>query len=487
MVVFSVKSVFMFLSLQVVKVQLLNILAVFPYEGRSHFLVFESLLKELAGKGHNLTVISYFPQENAIPNYRDIALEGNIEENKKWVKFTEPSYYKIIVVTIFLLVTGTNNCKVLLSDENVQNLWKNETKFDVILVEQFNSDCALGLAHKLKAPLLNGGTKPNIIQRIERTVFMIYFQYVVRVMIQTINQYTLSQYFHDLPSLEDLGRNIKLMLLNEHFTFLAPSILPSNVKEVGGLHVAENKPLPMDLEKFINDSEHGVIYISFGTMVGSSSIPPEKLQAILRTIAKLQQRVIWKWDADTLPDKQNNIYMAKWLPQNDILAHPKVVAMFYHCGLLGLMEAMFYGVPVVGMPIFGDQPRNAAALEESGLGVQIQVNKLSEDTLIKKFKIILDIKFREKVKMLSKRWRDRPIAPKEEAIYWIEYVARYPNATLNTAAADLSLYQYLCLDVMLIFGILFASSFFLFKCVLNIYRNKHSKAKKFGSFKSKQQ
>ncbi|XP_050344526.1 UDP-glycosyltransferase UGT5-like isoform X3 [Nymphalis io] len=419
MVVFSVKSVFMFLSLQVVKVQLLNILAVFPYEGRSHFLVFESLLKELAGKGHNLTVISYFPQENAIPNYRDIALEGNIEENKKW--------------------------------------------------------------------LLNGGTKPNIIQRIERTVFMIYFQYVVRVMIQTINQYTLSQYFHDLPSLEDLGRNIKLMLLNEHFTFLAPSILPSNVKEVGGLHVAENKPLPMDLEKFINDSEHGVIYISFGTMVGSSSIPPEKLQAILRTIAKLQQRVIWKWDADTLPDKQNNIYMAKWLPQNDILAHPKVVAMFYHCGLLGLMEAMFYGVPVVGMPIFGDQPRNAAALEESGLGVQIQVNKLSEDTLIKKFKIILDIKFREKVKMLSKRWRDRPIAPKEEAIYWIEYVARYPNATLNTAAADLSLYQYLCLDVMLIFGILFASSFFLFKCVLNIYRNKHSKAKKFGSFKSKQQ
>lgn len=58
--------------------------------------------------------------------------------------------------------------------------------------------------------------------------------------------------------------------------------------------------------------------------------------------------------------------------------------------MLGTTEAIHYGVPVLGMPIFGDQPSNAAAIEESGLGVQIQVNELTKDNLLKKFRTVLD-------------------------------------------------------------------------------------------------
>lgn len=60
--------------------------------------------------------------------------------------------------------------------------------------------------------------------------------------------------------------------------------------------------------------------------------------------------------------------------------------------MLGTTEAIHFGVPVVAMPILGDQPANAASVEESGLGVQIQVRDLNKDNLLKAFRTVLDPK-----------------------------------------------------------------------------------------------
>lgn len=58
----------------------------------------------------------------------------------------------------------------------------------------------------------------------------------------------------------------------------------------------------------------------------------------------------------------------------------------------GTTEAIHFGVPVVAMPVFGDQPSNAAAVEESGLGVQLQVRDLNKENLIAAFKKVLEPK-----------------------------------------------------------------------------------------------
>lgn len=74
-----------------------------------------------------------------------------------------------------------------------------------------------------------------------------------------------------------------------------------------------------DLKKFIEESEHGVIYISFGSMLRATSTPKDKLEAIIGAISELPQRVIWKWEEKTLPGNPKNIFLSNWLPQNDIL------------------------------------------------------------------------------------------------------------------------------------------------------------------------
>ena len=46
---------------------------------------------------------------------------------------------------------------------------------------------------------------------------------------------------------------------------------------------------------------------------------PEKVKAFLDAFAELPQRVLWKWETDSLPGQPKNVMLGKWLPQNDIL------------------------------------------------------------------------------------------------------------------------------------------------------------------------
>ena len=49
-----------------------KILGIFPFPGKSHFAVSSVLLKELANRGHQVTVYSPFPEKSPIPNYTNI-------------------------------------------------------------------------------------------------------------------------------------------------------------------------------------------------------------------------------------------------------------------------------------------------------------------------------------------------------------------------------------------------------------------------------
>lgn len=52
----------------------LKILGLFPHPGLSHFHFFHPIMRGLAEKGHDVTVISHFPDKNAPQNYKDISL-----------------------------------------------------------------------------------------------------------------------------------------------------------------------------------------------------------------------------------------------------------------------------------------------------------------------------------------------------------------------------------------------------------------------------
>ncbi|CAK1543149.1 unnamed protein product [Leptosia nina] len=462
----------------------LNILGIFPYPGQSHFFAFKRYLEELAIRGHNVTVISYFPREQVLQNYHDIRLVGNTKVSEKILP-RQRSYWQLLTTSLLLASTGTESCRAMLGDVKVQSLWKSNAQFDISIVEQFNSDCSLGLAHKLGAPVvgvnshallpwhynrfgisynpayvpfpfLESGSTLTFYQRIERTVFNVYFRFVYKFLCQRVDQNTLATYFDDVPPLEDLATEIKLLLSYSNFILSGSNLWPANVIEVGGHHVDTPREIPKDILKFIEESEHGIIYISFGSMLRAASAPEYIVSTIISVVSELPQRVLWKWENVTLPGNPKNIMISSWFPQNDILAHPKTLAFYSHCGALSITEAIYHAVPIVGMPVFGDQAVNAGFVEKSGLGVQVHLSELTKEVLLEKFNIVLDKGFRSRVKLLSRAWHDRQTSPMDSAIFWTEFAARNKNFTIRSPAVNVPFYQFYNIDV-LAFIILFLS------------------------------
>jgi hypothetical protein len=63
------------------------------------------------------------------------------------------------------------------------------------------------------------------------------------------------------------------------------------------------------------------------------------------------------------------------------VAHPNVRLFITHGGLLSMQEAINRGVPLLGIPIFGDQSLNMRKAVTAGYGVMVEYNNVSEESL----------------------------------------------------------------------------------------------------------
>jgi glucuronosyltransferase len=57
-----------------------RILGIFPMPAKSHMIVHSALMKELARRGHEVTVFSPFPEKSSIPNFTDIEFKLSYSE-----------------------------------------------------------------------------------------------------------------------------------------------------------------------------------------------------------------------------------------------------------------------------------------------------------------------------------------------------------------------------------------------------------------------
>lgn len=181
------------------------------------------------------------------------------------------------------------------------------------------------------------------------------------------------------PTFDEVKKNISLVFVNTHISQGVIRPNQPNIIEIGGIAAKEipNK-LPNDIQDWLDSAESGAIFMSFGTNFKSSDFSQEKLEAVLKTFGKLKQKILWKWDSELLPGKPDNVKISKWLPQDDILAHPNVKLFITHGGLGSLTEAKCHGVPVLNMPIFGDQAKNSRVAVEEGWAVNVDYGNFTE-------------------------------------------------------------------------------------------------------------
>lgn len=124
---------------------------------------------------------------------------------------------------------------------------------------------------------------------------------------------------NDVPATSELAKRTSAMFVNQHYSLSGVKPLPAAVVELGGVHIAPAQPLEAGLRKYLDASEHGVIYVSWGSMIRAESLPLAKREGLLQAFGQFKQNVIWKWENETLPNQPANVLIRKWLPQRDIL------------------------------------------------------------------------------------------------------------------------------------------------------------------------
>ncbi|XP_078684852.1 UDP-glucuronosyltransferase 2C1-like isoform X4 [Branchiostoma floridae x Branchiostoma belcheri] len=221
-----------------------------------------------------------------------------------------------------------------------------------------------------------------------------------------------------------------------------------NMVDVGGINSQEANPLPEDLELFMQGSgSAGVVVVSFGSQ--AKTINLERAEVMAAAFAQLRQKVVWRYTGEKPAGLGNNTKLMSWLPQNDLLGHPKTKAFVTHTGGNGMFEALYHGVPMVCTPLGKDQRGNAARVVSRGLGVRLDFNTFTTETLYQAItQVLTDKSYRETAARLSRLHRDQPQSPMERAVWWIEHVIKHGGLPhLRARAVELPWYQYYLLDV----------------------------------------
>lgn len=163
----------------------------------------------------------------------------------------------------------------------------------------------------------------------------------------------------------------------------------------------------------------------------------------------------------------------KWLPQNDILAHPNVVLFISHGmvnifqlhlnikmnfnfmivsgGMFGFLESLYNGVPLIMIPFFGDQHRNAVRAQNAGHAKFIKFNDITEEALFGLIhEMTTDPSYKQTSRETSAIFKKNLMHPLDEAVWWIEYVCEFRGAKhLKSNAIHMSWFSYLLIDVLL--------------------------------------
>jgi glucuronosyltransferase len=63
-------------------------------------------------------------------------------------------------------------------------------------------------------------------------------------------------------------------------------------------------------------------------------------------------------------------------------AHPNLKLFITHGGLLSKQEAVHRGVPMVGIPVYGDQAFNMAKVVSSGLGIVLEFQNVTTESIL---------------------------------------------------------------------------------------------------------
>ncbi|XP_062403927.1 UDP-glucuronosyltransferase 2A1-like [Sardina pilchardus] len=467
---------------------------VFPVDG-SHWVNMKVIVEELHSRGHSITVVrptdSWYIKEES-PHYKAINIlsPGGFDEKSfgslvmRQLNIRKEGKYLTFLMLVLEVMEHMSKlhrrmCEMTAMMFQDEALMKSltDSKFDVVLTDPFIGG-GVFLARRLGLPLVfnvrwtahgegHFAIAPTSLSYVpmpgvELTDKMTFSQRLKNMLIYTFSLYRTAtiiaphydtfckRFFGPDVDYFSLFQDADIWLMRNDFTFEFPRPTMPNVVYMGGFQCKPSRPLPVDLEEFVNSSgEHGAIVMSLGTLL--AELPSDIAEEIAAAFAQLPQKVLWRYTGPKPSTLGNNTLLVDWLPQNDLLGHPKTKVFVAHGGTNGVQEAIYHGVPILGLPLMFDQPDNLIRMVARGTAKVLDIATLDRAELVEALKEVLyEPSYRENMQRLSRIHHDQPMKPLDRAIFWIEFVMRNGGAGhLRTQSFRMSWIAYHSIDVIL--------------------------------------
>ncbi|XP_016895440.1 UDP-glucuronosyltransferase-like [Cynoglossus semilaevis] len=463
-------------------------LLVVPMDG-SHWLSMKILVKEIVNRGHEVLVLvpessllmsesESFKKQFYPVQFTQAEMEGSFKSLSDGV-FQKPPQIADMLLSVELFVNFTKlqlrGCESLLHNQQLMSQLR-DSGFDAVLTDPF-LPCGSILARVFSIPavyFLRGlpcqlDTRANMCpsppsyvpstysgypsamtfsQRVNNMFMYFVETYMCHLLFGHYDEFV-RQYFREDMTYTDLISHGAIWLLRYDFVFEWPRPVMPNMVFIGGINCMSRSPLPADLAEFVEGSgDDGFIIFTLGSMV--SKMPAEIAKQFLEAFRQIPQRVLWRYTGVPLENVPENVKLMKWLPQNDLLGHPKAKVFMTHGGTHGIYEGICNGVPMLMFPLFGDQGENVRRFVARGVALSLNIHDVTSDELVTALNTIVQDKgFKERMMKLSQVHLDRPLSPVDLSAFWTEFVMRHKGAShLRVAAHDLNWIQYHSLDVI---------------------------------------
>ncbi|CAG5130433.1 unnamed protein product [Candidula unifasciata] len=254
----------------------------------------------------------------------------------------------------------------------------------------------------------------------------------------------------------------------DHILDFAKPELP-NIKLIGCTAPTAGQPLKDPFKSFVEGSKRGVAVVTFGSSV--VKIPSKVAKLMVEAFEQQELDVVWRVNYTSV--NPGKIFASQWIPQNDILAHPNTRLFVSHCGANGQYEALYHGVPMLCLPLFGDQMYNAQRSTARGFGLHANILELSASNLADLMKEVSgNTTYRSSIKKASILFRLLYKEPHKMAAFWIDHVIEYGGAYMRSAGQNMPLYQFFALDVLAVVFLVIVMQIFCLHCICCRLRRK---------------
>lgn len=279
---------------------------------------------------------------------------------------------------------------------------------------------------------------------------------------------SVKEYVPERPAIDfrDFMKQCELFIIDSDSYMDYPLPALPNLKFIGGLTTQPAVALQGEILEFVKSSKHGIIVVSSGSFV---SWPTDHINKMAEAFSQIKYDIVWK-NSNSSYSRQN-VYLTKWLPQNDLLGHPNTKLFITHCGNNGQYESLYHAVPMIGFPIFADQFFNARRMKAKGYGIAMDIYYSTVDELLKNIEeVIENQKYKNNIAKVSHMFHSQKDRPAEKAARHIDEIIKYGGSHLRSACQEIQLYEFFMLDILAliflaVFIVMCLTIFILGKCV----------------------